>query len=69
MVSDNEKLALLPIVFLAVLYLGRDILRFNKLNIRGFCKIKLTRPQVKVAFLCYPMGSAYLGRKYSPKTT
>ena len=39
MISDNEKLALLPIVFLAVLYFGRDILRFNKLNIKGFCKI------------------------------
>ncbi len=55
MVSYSEKLALLPIVFLAVLYLGRDILRFNKLNIKGFCKIHLTKPQVKVAVICYPI--------------
>ena len=55
MVTDNEKLAILPIVFLAIIYLGRDILRFNKLNIRGFCRVKFTISQMRVAIFCYPI--------------
>jgi hypothetical protein len=55
MITDNEKLAILPIAFLAITYFGRDILRFNKLNIKGYFNIKLTTSQLRVAFFCYPI--------------
>ena len=55
MVTVNERLAILPITFLAIIYFGRDILRFNKLNIKGCCNIKLTTSQIRVAIFCYPL--------------
>tara|TARA_B100001989_G_C24543093_1_gene468842 strand:- start:354 stop:740 length:387 start_codon:yes stop_codon:yes gene_type:complete len=55
MTTENERLAILPITFLAIIYFGRDILRFNKLNIKGFCNINFTASQLRVAFFCYPI--------------
>lgn len=55
MITFNEKLALVPITFLAILYFGRDVLRFNRLYIKGYCDVKFTASQLIVAFLCYPI--------------
>lgn len=60
MINNNEKLAIFPIIFLSVIYLGRDILRFNKLKIKGFCNIKLTNSQLRVALLCYPLWVLFI---------
>jgi hypothetical protein len=60
MINDNEKLAIFPIIFLSLIYLGRDILRFNKLKIKGFCNIKLTKSQLRVALFCYPLWVLFI---------
>ena len=54
MATKNELFAILPIMFLAIIYLGRDILRFNKLRVKG-CMINFSKSQLKVAIFCYPV--------------
>tara|TARA_A100001015_G_scaffold29238_1_gene32561 strand:+ start:4754 stop:5140 length:387 start_codon:yes stop_codon:yes gene_type:complete len=56
MTTQKELLALIPIVALATLYLGRDVLLFNQLQIgETCCSIKLTKTQKKVAIFIYPL--------------
>lgn len=54
MLKDHELLALLPLLLLAVLYIGRDILMFNRLQSGGKC-VKFTNCQLQVAFILYPI--------------
>jgi hypothetical protein len=55
MPTKYEYMAIIPICFLAFLYLCKDILLFNRLDITGICNIKFTPTQLKVAFLVYPI--------------
>ena len=55
MATQNELLALLPILALGILYLGRDVLLFNKLQIgEKWHSFNLSSTQKKVALFIYP---------------
>ena len=54
MISDQEWLAFLPIAGLAILYICRDVLLFNRLTYKGLC-IRFTRTQLRVAVIFYPV--------------
>ena len=54
MITDKETYAIFPIIGLALVYICRDILLFNRLLYKGWC-VQLTSTQFKIALVFYPI--------------
>lgn len=54
-VTHNEVIAILPLFFISLVYLGRDVFMFNRFETNENKCIKITRTQLIVATILYPI--------------